>query len=138
LALNEQRLRFVLTSPSGPVGRHLATQGVRAESAAKALATTEGLVRSGGYRSSIKWRLLQPLAVEVLADAPQSRIIERGSEPHTIRARNARSLWWEPKANQRPEWMEHPDHGRPVPSVNHPGTRAYWILNRAVRAVFAR
>jgi hypothetical protein len=138
LALNEQRLRFVLTSPSGPVGRHLANKGIQAESAAKALATAEGLVRSGGYRSSIKWRLLQPLAVEVLADAPQSRIIERGSEAHTIRARTAGALWWDPKPNQRPEWMEHPDHGRPVPSVAHPGTRPYAILNRAVRAVFAR
>lgn len=138
MALNEQRLRFVLTSPSGPVGRHLANKGVQAESAAKALATSEGLVRSGGYRSSIKWRLLNPLALAVLSDAPQARIIERGSEPHTIRARNARALWWEPKANQRPEWMPYPDHGRPVPSVNHPGTRAYLILTRAVRAVFAR
>lgn len=137
MALNEQRLRFVLTSPSGPVGRHLANKGVQAESAAKALATAEGLVRSGGYRSSIKWRLLQPLAVEVLADAPQSRIIERGSAAHTIKARGG-GLWWEEKSNQKEGWARFPDHGRPVPSVSHPGTKPYLILTRAVRAVFAR
>lgn len=138
MALNEARLRFILNSPSGPVGRHLANQGVRAESVAKSLATAEGLVRSGGYRSSIKWRLLQPLSLTVFSDAPHARIIERGSEPHIIRVRTARALWWEPKPNQRPEWREFPDSGRPVPSVSHPGTRAYLILSRAVRAVFVR
>lgn len=136
MALNEARLRFVLTSPQGPVGRHLARQGVRSESLAKALATSEGLVRTGRYRSSIRWLLRFPLALEVLSDVPYAGFLARGTQPHTIRARSAGALWWTPKPNQRPEWMEFPDHGRPVPSVNHPGNRAYGIIARAVRVAF--
>lgn len=138
MALSEQRLQHVLHSPTGPLGRRLATRGVQAESLAKAQATAEGLVRTGRYRASIRWRLLQPLALELLSDVPYSRVLERGADPHIIRASAAGALWWTPKSNQRPEWQEFPDHGRPVPSVNHPGSRPYRILARAMRAAFGR
>lgn len=135
MALNEQRLRFVLTSPSGPVGRHLATQGVRAESVAKALATSEGLVRTGRYRSSIKSRLLVPLAVELSSDRSYARYLERGTPAHRIPLADEGHMFWRRKPNHRAGWIE---EGFNVRVVEHPGTPAYGILGRAVRAVFVR
>lgn len=139
LSVNEARLRFVTTSPSGPVGRFLSRQGVRSETAAKLLATQEQLVRTGGYRNSIKWRLQQgaSLVLVVFSDSPHAGFIERGTDPHPIRPRNKKMLWWEHGADRGwfvPEWPR--DYWLLTHGVNHPGTPAYRILGRAVRQVF--
>lgn len=130
---NEARLRFLMGSPAGPVGRHLARTGVTVESVAKALVTSEGLVRTGRYRASISWRLNTAgvgLTLEVGSSVPYSRIIERGSPPHPIRPAEKRALWWTHGGDRG--WLV-PD--RPLASVQHPGTRAYAILSRSVRFV---
>lgn len=130
---NEARLRAIFNSPTGPVGRFLGRSGVRIESVAKALATSEGLVRTGRYRASIGWRLRvdgRGLVLEVGSAVPYARTLERGSPPHGISPRVKRALYWEHGSDRG--WAV---PGHPVPSVNHPGTRAYLILSRSVRLV---
>lgn len=46
-------------------------------------------------------------------------IIEFGSRPHTIRPRKAKGLWW-------------PGLSAPVDKVEHPGTRPYAPMRRAM------
>jgi bacteriophage HK97-gp10 putative tail-component len=131
--INEQRFRFVMESPSGPVGRHLGRTGARVESVAKALVTQERLVRTGRYRSSIAWRLFldgRGLFVQVGSALPIARLIERGSPPHQILPAAKRALWWTHGADRG--WLV-PE--RPLASVQHPGTRPYMILHRAVALV---
>jgi hypothetical protein len=131
--INEQRLQFVFNSPSGPVGQFLGRTGARVESTAKSLITAEKLVRSGRYRSSIAWRLLNDgrgLFVQVGSALPIARLIERGSPAHRIIPRSKRALWWTHGEDRG--WLL-PEH--PLASVNHPGTRPYMILHRAVAAV---
>ncbi len=152
LRWNETEFHRMLSSPTGPVGRHLERVGRRSESVAKALITTEKLVRSGTYRSSISWRLANDgttLTLRVGSSAPQARLIEFGTPAHVIAAKRRvvnvfgnivvagrngfpveGGLWWTHGADRG--WFV-PDH--PLQSVNHPGTRAYMILHRAVASV---
>jgi hypothetical protein len=130
---NEQRYRFMLQSPSGPVGRHLGRTGARVESVAKQLVTEEQLVRTGRYRASIGWRLLNDgrgLLVRVGSALPVARLIEFGSPAHRIVPRQKQALWWTHGADRG--WLV-PE--RPLAAVNHPGTRPYMILHRAVARV---
>lgn len=138
MTFNEGRLRFVLSSPAGPVGRHLARTGARIESVAKALATSEKLVRTGRYRASISWRLSAGLGLllEVGSAVPYARIIERGSDPHTIPVGATGTLWWTHGADRG--WVVPTPNTGPILSVNHPGTRAYGIIGRATRQVLGR
>jgi hypothetical protein len=137
LRINETRFREMSQSPSGPVGKHFARQGVRIESAAKQIATEEGLVRTGRYRASIGWRLLSiggGLVLRIQASAPQSRILERGSPPHRILPRHPKeALWWTTKPNTGSRGWYTPD--RPLSAVDHPGSRPYRVLARAVLRV---
>lgn len=61
------------------------------------------------------------LAAEVIADAPYSLFVERGTRPHKIVARRAKALAW-------------PSGGgmRFAKSVNHPGTKPYNFLSGAL------
>lgn len=59
--------------------------------------------------------------VRVTATDPKSAIIEHGSRPHVIEARNGEALAW-------------PGGAHPVRRVNHPGTPAFHILRNALRA----
>ena len=136
IRFNETRYRYVFDSPSGPVGQFLARTGFRLESAARVIITEEKLVRTGRYRQSITSQVIRDgigLVLRFGSANPVARLIEHGTPSHTIRARNARALWWD-MPNDR-GWMEQPDDGRPVPFVRHPGTRPYNVLARAVRRV---
>ena len=132
MKINEQRYRYVFGAPQGPVGRFLGRVGVRAESAAKAIATQEQLVRSGRYRSSLSWRVLADglgVFVEVGSAVPHARLLERGTTEHMIFPRRpAYALWWTHGADRG--WFV-PD--RPLPAVHHPGNRAYNVIGRAIR-----
>jgi hypothetical protein len=133
MRINEQRLRYVIESPTGPVGRYLGRVGAKVESTAKALITAEGLVRTGRYRSSLAWRLLvdgRGLFVRVGSALPVARLLERGSPAHRIVPRSKRALWWTHGSDRG--WLV-PEH--PLASVDHPGTRPYAILHRAVALV---
>ena len=59
--------------------------------------------------------------VRITATAPHSLIVEVGSRPHVIEARNGRALSW-------------PGAAHPVRRVNHPGTPAFHTLRNALRA----
>ncbi len=136
LRINETRFREMATSTTGPVGRLFARQGVKIESTAKALVTQERLVRTGRYRASIAWNLLNDgngLILKVGSALPIAHLIEFGSPPHPILPRNKRALWWTHGADRG--WFV-PE--RPLSSVNHPGTRPYMILHRAVASVLRR
>lgn len=133
IRFNERRYRFVFESRSGPVGRHLAKTGVKIESVAKQIATDEKLVRSGRYRSSIAWQFARDalgLYIRVGSAVPHARMIERGTPAHPILPRARRALFWTHGADRG--WLV-PD--RPLPRVQHPGTRPYNVIARAVRRV---
>ena len=140
LKINETRFHEMTQSPTGAVGQHLAMTGAKVESAAKALATTEGLVRTGRYRASITGRLTTDggnLAVKVGSAVPHAKILENGSLPHQILPRRpAYALMWEQKPNVGGRGWFVPDH--PLPFVQHPGTRPYRILHRAVASVLRK
>ena len=134
MKINETRWRYVFGSPGGPVGRYLGRVGVRAESAAKVIATQEKLVRSGRYRASLAWRPGRDgvgIFVQVGSAVPHAKIIEYGSPGHRIptlgQPRKKKALWWTHGADRG--WYV-PD--RPLDHVNHPGTRAYSVIHRAI------
>jgi hypothetical protein len=121
--MDEAALRRLLTGRNSGVARSLARKAVATETAAKQIATSEGLVDTGRYRSSIGWRLGedgQGLFAEIGSRVGYAGILERGSRPHVIVARNKKALWW--KSAQHP-----------VRLVRHPGTKAYRVLERALR-----
>ena len=130
MRINEQRYRYVFGSPAGPVGRHLGRVGARAESLAKVIATQEKLVRTGRFRSSLSWRLGRDgegAFVEVGSAVPYAQLLERGTVAHQIRPRTKKALWWTHGADRG--WFV---PTRPLPSVNHPGNRAYRVIQRAI------
>lgn len=130
MRINEQRYRYIFGSPAGPVGRYLGRVGARAESHAKIIATQEKLVRSGRFRASLSWRLgrdANGATVTVGSAVPYARLLERGTSPHEIRPRTKRALWWTHGADRG--WFV---PTRPLPKVNHPGNRAYHVIQRAI------
>ncbi len=137
LRFSETRFREMSTSPTDTIGIYLRKQGVKIESLAKELATQEKLVRSGRYRASIAWRLLSDgngLVLRIGSAVGYARYIERGTPAHRILPRHPKdALWWTHGADRG--WVV-PDH--PLASVNHPGTRPYRILQRAVAGVLRR
>lgn len=131
---NEARLREVTSSRGGVVGRSLQKQAVRMQAIARAMVTQEKHVRSGRYRSSIKAEVVTEggeLVIKFGSNVPYAGLLEHGSPPHEIHARQAKALWWD-MPNDR-GWMVRPDDGRPVPYVLHPGNEGYHILERATR-----
>lgn len=71
--------------------------------------------------------------LEVGSAVPYARVLERGSDPHTIPAGATGTLWWTHGADRG--WVVPVPNTGPILSVNHPGTRAYMILHRAARQV---
>ncbi|MEU8334802.1 hypothetical protein [Micromonospora tulbaghiae] len=81
-------------------------------------------VRTYEYRSKIGRERVagaRTATVRVVARAPHSLILERGSRPHAIEARNKQALHWRGARH-------------PVKRVQHPGTPALHILRNALRA----
>ncbi len=80
--------------------------------------------KTGEYGRSFEKRRIRVrgmAAVQVVNTAPHADILERGSGPHVIEPRNAQALSW-------------PGARHPVARVNHPGTPAYHLMRRALRA----
>jgi hypothetical protein len=75
---------------------------------------------TGGFDKD-RIRVRGRAGVRVTALAPYAAIIELGSRPHVIEARNAQALSW-------------PGGKHPVKRVNHPGTAAQHVLRNALRA----
>ena len=81
-------------------------------------------VRTYEYRSKIGRERVagaRTATVRVVARAPNSLILERGSRPHVIEAKNKQALHWRGARH-------------PVKRVQHPGTPALHILRNALRA----
>ncbi len=132
---NEAGMRQLQRNRSGVTGRYLGRVGARAESIAKDLATEERLVRSGRYRASIFWRYRpgSTLGIQVGSGVNYAGLIEKGTPPHRILPSRKKALWWTHGADRG--WLV-PD--RPLGGVNHPGTRPYRIIERAIRIVLLR
>ncbi|MFI7073565.1 hypothetical protein [Micromonospora sediminicola] len=85
-------------------------------------------VRSYEYRSKIGRERVtgaRTATVRVVAKAPHSLILEKGTRPHVIEAKNAQALHWRGARH-------------PVKRVQHPGTPALHILRNALRAASDR
>jgi hypothetical protein len=121
--MDEAALRRLLNGRQSGIARALARKALATESAAKQIATAEGLVDTGRYRSSIAWRLGEDglgLYAEIGSAVKYAGYLERGTRPHVIRPRQKKALFW--------KGAEHP-----VRLVHHPGTRPYHVLKRALR-----
>lgn len=80
--------------------------------------------KTGEYGRSfdkVRTRIRGQAAVQVVNTSGHAAILEHGSRPHVIEARNAQALFW-------------PGARHPVKKVNHPGTPAYHFLRNALRA----
>jgi Bacteriophage HK97-gp10, putative tail-component len=141
---NESRYRFVFQSHGGTVGRFLGQTAVRLESTAKVIATQEKLVRTGRYRASIRAQVVNDargLIIKFGSPLFYARLLERGTPAHSIPLVPGRLLWWD-MPNDR-GWMVNPGSldkdgnftAHPVRRVNHPGTRPYLVLRRAILLV---
>ena len=120
----DANLTRLLSGPDGPVARDLARRAGRVESAAKLTATGAPRVQTGRYRASINWRLgrdTRGLFAEIGSRVPYAYFLEFGTPPHEIRPRFKKALSWRGALH-------------PVKRVRHPGTRAYLVLTRALRA----
>jgi hypothetical protein len=73
-----------------------------------------------GFRKE-RTRVRGMAAVTVTNVDPKALLLEKGSPPHVIEPKNKKALFW-------------PGAEYPVRRVNHPGTPAYNILRRALRA----
>lgn len=120
----ETELQRLLQGPDGPVARDLARRAVKVETAAKLTATGAPRVQTGRYRTSINWRLGRDsisLFAEIGSRVPYAYFLEFGTPSHEIRPKIKKALWW-------------PAALHPVPRVRHPGTRAYLVLTKALKA----
>ncbi len=80
--------------------------------------------KTGEYGRSFRkerTRIGGKAAVQVVNTADHALILELGSRPHVIEAKNAQALHW-------------PGARHPVRKVNHPGTPAYHFMRNALRA----
>lgn len=126
-----QSLRIALTDGMKRVLEESAEEIVRAaERAAQERAGSKSgqpRLQSGRYRQSLRSRTEKtPLRVTgvIASDHPQAAVLEFGSPPHIIRARNKQTLFW-------------PGARFPVRQVNHPGTPAFRVLGGSVDAAVA-
>lgn len=141
MRFNEQRYRQMSSSPTGTVGLHMKRVGVKIEAVAKVIATEEKLVRTGRFRSSLAWAFERTgggISIKVGSNAktrdgrPLLGLLEHGTPAHRIPLQGT--------ANPMLYWTHGADRGwvvptRPLPFVNHPGTRAYRVIGRAVERV---
>lgn len=89
-----------------------------------ALAQRIAPVDSGEYRGSFvkeRTRVRGMAAVTVVNTADHALVVEFGSGPHVIEPRDKQALSW-------------PGAAHPVARVNHPGTPAFHVMRRALRA----
>lgn len=102
--------------------RELERRGERTKQLA--LALYEPHRKTGDYGRGLKLvrtRIRGNAAVQLVATDWKSAILEHGTRPHVIEPKNKQALNW-------------PGGRHPVARVNHPGTPAYHILRRALRA----
>lgn len=139
MALRPEAIARLRENPSDLVGRHFAQLGRTLTLECRAEADRKLQRGSGKYASGFRSTVdTGPRGVRLrvtndrkTADGRDlAAILEKGSRPHIIRARKAAVLVFDwPKAGLFPAAF---------PSVNHPGTRAYRIMETALKRVVRR
>jgi hypothetical protein len=84
--------------------------------------------RSGGYLRSIHSKTVKTrfqVIGQVVSDHEQAAVLEFGSPPHVIEAKDKNTLFW-------------PGAFFPVKKVNHPGTPAFKVLGQSVERGLAQ
>ena len=127
-------LNEVLYSPRGPVGRHMEAVGRDAERQANVIANAE-LQRGnppagyhGGFYSQPQVVAGRGVRIRLGNRSRVAVWVEQGTVPHIIVPRKARVLAF--RVDGGPLIFAR--------RVNHPGTRAYRVLERAVRIAVRR
>lgn len=113
----------MLEGRTGDVGRVMRGFASLATTEVRKVADERVQTRTGAYKRGITTRQLTGDRVEVSASAPHSIFLERGTRPHPI-------------VPKRPGgFLVFTVGGKTIfaRSVNHPGTRAYRILEDGVR-----
>lgn len=141
--LNDRAVDRLIHDPDGPVGQYLSRLGGFVTRAAQELADTrltssptarfrDGRV-SGRYRSQFRTttvREAQGLRLRIINESEIATYLERGTRPHLILPRNAKVLAWQPASGVGGTIF--------AKRVHHPGTRAYRIMEDALRIGLAR
>lgn len=129
---DDRRILRELIQRDGPVGRYLLAVASRSISNAQAIAQRELTRRGGADSYFLGWDVqldrTNP-SVVVSNKVPHAAFIEDGTRPHVIRPKPSNPtgrLWFIGTVKGRRTLIG-------VRQVNHPGTRAYNILNRAVQ-----
>lgn len=135
LTFRQAQLDQLLKAPNGTVGQHMQSLGRKTTLEAQHIADQELKRGRGryhrGFRSTVVRSAKGPrMRVENTARVEGYNLaagIERGTRPHVIRPRRAKVLAFTVG-------------GRRVFArlVNHPGTRAYRVLERALQRVIGR
>lgn len=83
--------------------------------------TSNRSVKTGHLRRSIAFKTTMTEGTVHTSNVKYSIVIEKGSKPHVIRAKNKKALYWEGASH-------------PVKQVKHPGTKAKPFLIPAFEA----
>lgn len=134
MEVRQAGLDQVLRSRTGPVGRHMEAVGREAVRAANVIANAE-LKRGqppagyhGGFYAEPQLVAGRGVRIRVGNRSRVSVWVEQGTVPHIIVPRRARVLVFQ---NEQGATIF-------ARRVNHPGTRAYRVLDRAVRIAVRR
>lgn len=83
--------------------------------------TTNGSVKTGHLRRSVAYKTTMTEGTVHTSNVKYGIVIEKGSKPHVIRAKNKKALYWQGASY-------------PVRAVKHPGTKAKPFLIPAFEA----
>ena len=89
----------------------LVNSGFNIEARAKRNISSNGSVKTGHLRRGITTNVGNMEVTVHTSNIKYARLVEEGTRPHTIRAKNKKALYW--------KGAKHP-----VKSVNHPGSKA--------------
>lgn len=134
---DDRRIARELVRRDGPIGRYLLAVAAQSIANAQRLAQQDLTRRSGSDSYFVGWDSRLDTAnpgVTVLNRVPHAGYIEDGTRPHVITPKPTNPtgrLWFIGTVNGRRTLIG-------VKRVNHPGTRAYNILNRAVAQALRR
>ena len=96
----------------------LVNSGFNIEARAKRNISNNGSVKTGHLRRGITTNVGNMEVTVHTSNIKYARLVEEGTRPHTIRAKNKKALYWKGAK-------------RPVKLVNHPGSKAKPYLEPA-------
>lgn len=117
-----------LTSPSGTVGQHFQKIAAAVTREAKSVADQKLQRHTGQVSAGFRSEVSHGPRIKVWNLSPIFKYLERGTRPHIIKPKRASVLVFKARDGSLV-------HTR---LVHHPGTRAYRILETALRRVVGR